>query len=84
MADRFVAMEKFAKVASAAEGTANAVVFSCPLYAPVGMIPTVLKVTSGALYVTGVTCLYDATAKTITVAGTDITEGDKVSVLAFA
>jgi len=78
--DRFVPMEKFVKVADATDATAEYVEFACP-YTPVGMIPFVRSVTTGAVNSAGLTVTF-ATGK-IKVAVTALAEGDVVSVLAF-
>lgn len=80
MSDRFVAMEKFFKVAVAADATANYVEFDCP-YTPKGMIAQVLSVTTGAENATGLKVTF-ATGK-IKVAVTSLAVGDTVSVIAF-
>jgi hypothetical protein len=79
--DRYVAMEKFSKVAVAADATANYIEFACP-YTPTGLIAQVLTKTSGAVNVTGLAVTF-ASGK-IKVAVTDLGEGDTVSVIAFA
>ncbi len=80
MSDRFVAMEKFFKVAVAADATANYVEFDCP-YTPKGMIAQVLSVTTGAENATGLKVTF-ATGK-IKVAVTSLAVGDTISVIAF-
>lgn len=81
MADnRFVAMEKFSAVATAAQASANAVEFTVP-YAPVGMIAQVLAPTTGAINVTGLAVTY-ATGK-VKVAVTTLVEGSLVSLICF-
>ena len=82
MSDRFVAMEKFYKVAITADATANYVEFDCPYYAPKGMIAQVLSVTTGAENATGLKVTF-ATGK-IKVAVTSLAVGDTISVIAFA
>lgn len=81
MADRFVAMEKFCKVAVAADATANYVEFDCP-YTPNGMIAQVLSVTTGAENASGLKVTF--TNGKIKVAVTSLAVGDTISVIAFA
>ncbi len=82
MADRFVAMEKFAKVATAADATAGFVEFAVP-YAPVGMIAQVLAPTTGAINVTGLAVTYDAESGKAKVAVTTLVEKSLVSLICF-
>lgn len=80
MSDKFVAMEKFFKVAVAADATANYVEFDCP-YTPKGIIAQVRSVTTGAENATGLKVTF-ATGK-IKVAVTSLAVGDTISVIAF-
>ena len=80
MADRFVAMEKFSKVATADDATAGFVEFTVP-YAPVGMIAQVLAPTTGAINVTGLAVTY-ATGK-VKVAVTTLVAKSLVSLICF-
>lgn len=79
-ATKFVALEKFSAVATAAQAIANCVAFDVP-YAPVGMIAQVLAPTTGAINVTGLTVLY-ADGK-VTVAVTTLAAGSIVSLICF-
>lgn len=80
MEERYVAMEKFSKVATAGDDTAEFVEFDCP-YTPTGMIATVYSVTTGADNVTGKKVTF-ANGK-IKVAVTNLVAGDIISVIAF-
>lgn len=86
MADRFVAMEKFARKATADESTAGAIVFSCP-YNPTGVIASALTKTTGApRVIASITWAANATTGKydITVTVTSLAAGDIVSCIAFA
>jgi len=78
MSDRFVALEKFTKVADATDATNNTVTFTVP-YTPSGYIAQIVTVTSGVIKTAGLTVTRaDAV---ITVAATDIVVGDVVSLI---
>ena len=81
--ERFVAMEKFSKVAVSADDTAEFIEFDCA-YVPTGMIASVRAVTTGAINVTGLAVTYNGGTKKIKVAVTALGVGDVVSVIAFA
>ncbi len=81
MADRFVAMEKFSKVADATDATANYVEFTMP-YTPIGIVAQIRSVTTGADNTAGKLITF-ANSK-IKVAVTDLVAGDTVTVIAFA
>ena len=80
MADRFVAMEKFSKVAVAADATAGYIEFAVP-YAPVGMIAQVQAKTTGVVNATGLAVTY-ASGK-VKVAVTTLGAGDLVNLICF-
>ena len=80
MADRFVAMEKFSKVATATDAGNDYIEFIVP-YAPVGMIAQVLEPTTGAINVTGLAVTYAASK--VKVAVTTLTQGSLVSLICF-
>lgn len=84
--DRYVAMEKFYAKASAAQASANAVAFTVP-YLPTGAIAQIRADANGAMNVTGlaVTIAQDGTTKvvTVTVAATNISANDHVSLIVF-
>lgn len=82
MVDRYVPMEKFSKVAVAADATAGYVEFAVP-YAPVGMIGQVLSVTTGAENSAGLKITYDAEKAKVKVAVTSLAVGDLVSLICF-
>lgn len=80
--DRFVAMEKFSKVATTADAAASYVQFDVP-YAPVGMIAQVLAPTTGAINVTGLAVTYDAESGKVKVAVTTLVKDSLVSLICF-
>lgn len=80
MADRFVPMEKFSKVADATDATNNYIEFACP-YTPTGIVAQVRAVTTGIVNLTGLTVTF-ASGK-VRVAVTDLIAGDIVSCLSF-
>ena len=81
-ANRYVAMEKFSKVATSTDAGNDYIEFTVP-YAPVGMIAQVLSVTTGALNATGLAVTYNSTTGKVKVAVTALAEGDLVSLSCF-
>lgn len=80
MADRFVAMEKFSKVAVTGDATAGYIEFAVP-YAPVGMIAQVQAKTTGVVNATGLAVLHTNGKVKVTV--TTLAVGDTVSLICF-
>lgn len=80
MADRFVAMEKFSKVATAADANAGFVEFTVP-YAPVGMIAQVLAPATGVVNATGLAVTY--TTGKVKVAVSTLVKDSLVSLICF-
>ena len=81
MADRFVSMEKYMKVADATDASNNYVEFTLVGDVPVGIIAQVRSVTTGANNVAGL-AITQPTGK-IKIAVTDLVLGDTVSVITF-
>ena len=84
--DRFVPMERFSKVVTAAEATAGKVVFTLP-YLPTGYIAQVVAPTTGLVNATGLSVVVstDSTTGVITaeVSVTTLAEGSIVSLICF-
>lgn len=82
MSDRYVAMEKFSKIAVTGDATAGYIEFAVP-YAPVGMIAQVLAATTGVANATGLAVTYNATSGKVKVAVTTLVVGSLVSLIVF-